>query len=140
MPILRPRKLPAALQRSCPHVVTITRYLSCTSQNLSDADKGVHVNTYDSSMHCPALTRIPDKRPSEDNKTPRKEEERGQATLENNKQLKSEKAKSISQADEELRERLEQMSGGGGASGIEYEDGQPNTMKRSVRNNMFRYI
>ena len=49
-------------------------------------------------------------------------------------------AKSVSQTDNELRERLEQMSGEGGASGIEYEDGQPNTMKRSVRNNMFRYI
>ncbi|RAL04711.1 uncharacterized protein BO80DRAFT_421962 [Aspergillus ibericus CBS 121593] len=50
------------------------------------------------------------------------------------------KAKSVAQADQELRERLEQMSGGGGAAGIEYEDGKPNAMKRSVRNNMFRYI
>ncbi|RAH49778.1 uncharacterized protein BO95DRAFT_438970 [Aspergillus brunneoviolaceus CBS 621.78] len=50
------------------------------------------------------------------------------------------KLKSVSQADQELRERLEQMSGGGGASGIEYEDGKPTAMKRSVRNNMFRYI
>ncbi|KAJ5178269.1 uncharacterized protein N7500_000968 [Penicillium coprophilum] len=50
------------------------------------------------------------------------------------------KAKTVSQADAELRERLEQMSGGGGASGIEYEDGKPNAMKRGVRNNMFRLI
>lgn len=50
------------------------------------------------------------------------------------------KAKSVNATDDELREKLEQMSGGGGASGIEYEDGQPTTMKRSVRNNMFRYI
>lgn len=49
-------------------------------------------------------------------------------------------AKSVAQSDEELRERLEQMSGEGGASGIEYEDGKPTAMKRSVRNNMFRYI
>ncbi|RDH27899.1 hypothetical protein BDQ94DRAFT_175210 [Aspergillus welwitschiae] len=54
--------------------------------------------------------------------------------------LKQDKTKSVAQADQELRERLEQMSGGGGASGIEYEDGKPNAMKRSVRNNMFRYI
>ncbi|KAJ5812818.1 hypothetical protein N7447_009841 [Penicillium robsamsonii] len=40
------------------------------------------------------------------------------------------KVKTVSQADAELRERLEQMSGGGGASGIEYEDGKPNAMKR----------
>ncbi|CAI7647968.1 unnamed protein product [Penicillium glandicola] len=50
------------------------------------------------------------------------------------------KAKTVSQADAELRERLEQMSGGGGASGIEYEDGKPNAMRRGVRNNMFRLI
>lgn len=56
------------------------------------------------------------------------------------KQVKSEKAKTVSQADEELRQKLEQMSGGGGAAGIEYEDGKPSAMKRSVRNNMFRYI
>ncbi|KAJ5250169.1 hypothetical protein N7489_000579 [Penicillium chrysogenum] len=40
------------------------------------------------------------------------------------------KTKTVSQADAELRERLEQMSGEGGASGIEYEDGKPNAMKR----------
>ncbi|KAJ6036697.1 hypothetical protein N7540_000976 [Penicillium herquei] len=44
------------------------------------------------------------------------------------------------QADAELRERLEQISGDGGAAGIEYEDGKPTAMKRSVRNNMFRLI
>ncbi|GKZ45233.1 hypothetical protein AbraIFM66951_007835 [Aspergillus brasiliensis] len=54
--------------------------------------------------------------------------------------LKQDKTKSVAQADQELRERLEQMSGDGGAAGIEYEDGKPNAMKRSVRNNMFRYI
>lgn len=35
---------------------------------------------------------------------------------------------------------MEQMSGGGGEAGLELEDGKPVTMKRSVRNNMFRYI
>ncbi|KAJ5616950.1 hypothetical protein N7537_002064 [Penicillium hordei] len=50
------------------------------------------------------------------------------------------KAKTVSEADAELRERLEQMSGAGGACGIEYEDGKPNAMKRGVRNNMFRLI
>ncbi|KAJ5194956.1 uncharacterized protein N7498_008394 [Penicillium cinerascens] len=48
--------------------------------------------------------------------------------------------KSVSEADAELRERLEKMSGEGGSAGIEYEDGKPNAMKRSVRNNMFRLI
>lgn len=57
-----------------------------------------------------------------------------------NKTSNSVQAKSVSQADRELRERLEQMSGEGGAAGVEYEDGKPNAMKRGVRNNMFRLI
>ena len=48
--------------------------------------------------------------------------------------------KTVAQADEELREKLEQISGGGGEAGLELEDGKPVTMKRSVRNNMFRLI
>ncbi|KAK1142717.1 hypothetical protein N8T08_007348 [Aspergillus melleus] len=112
---------PLALRFHNPQMVARARYLSHTSQNFSDANK--------------------DNTSSENQQSPTKEEEqRSKATPESNRQTKSEKAKSISQADDELRERLEQMSGGGGASGIEYEDGQPNTMKRSVRNNMFRYI
>lgn len=50
------------------------------------------------------------------------------------------KKKSILQQDEELRAKMSGLSGDGGESGIEYEDGQPVSMKRSVRNNMFRYI
>lgn len=42
--------------------------------------------------------------------------------------------------DEELRLKLEGMSGEGGAAGMEYEDGKPVSMKRGVKNNMFRYI
>ncbi|KAG0161212.1 hypothetical protein Pdw03_3368 [Penicillium digitatum] len=58
----------------------------------------------------------------------------------NNRHTLPLKAKTVSQADAELRERLEQLSGAGGACGIEYEDGKPNAMKRGVRNNMFRLI
>lgn len=35
---------------------------------------------------------------------------------------------------------MEGLSGDGGASGVEDEDGQPAAMKRSVKDNMFRYI
>jgi hypothetical protein len=52
----------------------------------------------------------------------------------------SNKTKTVAQADAELRERLERMSGDGGAAGIEYEDGKPSAMKRGVRNKMFRLI
>lgn len=48
--------------------------------------------------------------------------------------------KTQSQLDEELRAQMEGLSGDGGASGVEYEDGQPVAMKRSVKDNMFRYI
>lgn len=50
------------------------------------------------------------------------------------------KKKSILQQDEELRAKMSGLAGDGGDAGVEYEDGQPVSMKRSVRNNMFRYI
>lgn len=48
--------------------------------------------------------------------------------------------KTIAQLDEELRQKMAGLGGDGGAAGVEYEDGRPADMKRSVRNNMFRYI
>jgi hypothetical protein len=50
------------------------------------------------------------------------------------------KKKTIAELDEERKLRLENMSGEGGAAGLEYEDGKPAAMKRSVKNNMFRLI
>ncbi|KAK4126759.1 hypothetical protein N657DRAFT_610784 [Parathielavia appendiculata] len=50
------------------------------------------------------------------------------------------KRKTQTQIDEELRQKMEGISGDGGESGVEYENGKPVTMKRSVRENMFRYI
>ena len=48
--------------------------------------------------------------------------------------------KTQAQLDDEFRAKMEERAGDGGASGVEYEDGQPVAMKRSVKNNMFRYI
>ncbi len=48
--------------------------------------------------------------------------------------------KTMAQIDEEMRLAMEGMSGDGGESGMELEDGKPVSMKRGVRENMFRYI
>ncbi|KAK3636645.1 hypothetical protein LTR56_000862 [Elasticomyces elasticus] len=48
--------------------------------------------------------------------------------------------KTQAQLDAELMEKLAGMSDEGGSAGVEYEDGKPVTMKRSVKSNMFRYI
>ena len=48
--------------------------------------------------------------------------------------------KTMAQLDEELRQKMSGLSGDGGEAGVEYEDGQPVAMKRSVKDNMFRYI
>jgi hypothetical protein len=48
--------------------------------------------------------------------------------------------KTQAELDKELQLKMQGISGDGGESGIEYEDGQPVSMKRSVRDNMFRYI
>ncbi|KAK3682060.1 hypothetical protein B0T22DRAFT_484149 [Podospora appendiculata] len=55
-------------------------------------------------------------------------------------QNKPAKRKTQAQLDEELRLKMEDMAGDGGASGVEYEDGKPVAMKRAVKDNMFRYI
>ncbi|KAK6429133.1 hypothetical protein LTR95_014721 [Oleoguttula sp. CCFEE 5521] len=50
------------------------------------------------------------------------------------------KKKTQLQLDEELRLKMSGLSGDGGESGVEYEDGVPVSMKRSVKSNMYRYI
>ena len=50
------------------------------------------------------------------------------------------KGKTQAELDKELELKMQGLAGDGGASGVEYEDGQPVAMKRSVKNNMFRYI
>ncbi|KAF2094895.1 hypothetical protein NA57DRAFT_80063 [Rhizodiscina lignyota] len=48
--------------------------------------------------------------------------------------------KSVTELDEELKQKMAGIAGDGGDAGIELEDGQPVSMKRGVRENMFRYI
>lgn len=48
--------------------------------------------------------------------------------------------KTVAELDEELKLKLEGISGEGGASGLEYEDGKAVAMKRGVKINMFRLI
>jgi len=53
---------------------------------------------------------------------------------------KEPKKKTQAELDQELQAKLQGLSGDGGDAGVEYEDGKPVSMKRSVKNNMFRYI
>ena len=46
----------------------------------------------------------------------------------------------MAELDEELRLKLEGISGDGGEAGLELENGRPVTMKRGVKDNMFRLI
>lgn len=50
------------------------------------------------------------------------------------------KEKTMAEMDEELRLKLEGISGEGGEAGLELEDGRPVAMKRGVKENMFRLI
>lgn len=50
------------------------------------------------------------------------------------------KKKTQAELDHELQLKLQGLAGDGGDAGVEYEDGKPVSMKRSVKNNMFRYI
>jgi hypothetical protein len=49
-------------------------------------------------------------------------------------------SKTQTQLDKELQEKMAGIAGDGGDAGLELEDGRPVSMKRSVKENMFRYI
>ncbi|CAH0058771.1 unnamed protein product [Clonostachys solani] len=53
---------------------------------------------------------------------------------------RSKDKKTMAELDEELRLRLEGMSGDGGAAGVEYENGRAEGLKSEVKRNMFRII
>lgn len=53
---------------------------------------------------------------------------------------KKAKKKTIAELDEELKLKMESMSGGGGSAGVEYENGKAEGLKRGVKDNMFRVI
>lgn len=48
--------------------------------------------------------------------------------------------KSMAELDEEMKQAMETMSGEGGEYGLELEGGKAVSMKRTVKENMFRYI
>ncbi|KAI0886882.1 uncharacterized protein GGS22DRAFT_118841 [Annulohypoxylon maeteangense] len=50
------------------------------------------------------------------------------------------KKKTMAELDAELQRKMSGLSGDGGEAGVECENGQPVAMKRSVKQNMFRYI
>ncbi|KAJ4391240.1 hypothetical protein N0V93_004857 [Gnomoniopsis smithogilvyi] len=54
--------------------------------------------------------------------------------------LQKVKKKTMAELDEELKLKMEGMSGGGGSAGVEYENGKAEGLKRGVKDNMFRVI
>jgi hypothetical protein len=50
------------------------------------------------------------------------------------------KKKTMAELDEEMRLKLEGVSGEGGTAGVEYEGGKAVGLKRGVKENMFRII
>ncbi|EKV06006.1 hypothetical protein PDIG_71770 [Penicillium digitatum PHI26] len=91
-------------------------------------------------VHCLGIIDLQSSQNTESKQEEANQISENSSNQDNNRHTLPLKAKTVSQADAELRERLEQLSGAGGACGIEYEDGKPNAMKRGVRNNMFRLI
>ncbi|KAI1385768.1 uncharacterized protein F4822DRAFT_354228 [Hypoxylon trugodes] len=77
-------------------------------------------------------------RPAEQDSDHREDpvKQNGEATA----KMQGKKKKTMAELDAELQQRMSGLSGDGGEAGVEYENGQPVAMKRSVRNNMFRYI
>ncbi|KAF4993231.1 hypothetical protein FGRMN_6595 [Fusarium graminum] len=66
-----------------------------------------------------------------------------QAKLESKDSSKAQttpRKKTLAELDQELREKMEGMSGEGGGAGVEYENGKAEGLKRGVKSNMFRVI
>ncbi|KAK8128100.1 hypothetical protein PG984_009208 [Apiospora sp. TS-2023a] len=73
-----------------------------------------------------------------------KQQEQKQSPVENqgkdDEPKPADQKKTIAELDDEMMKKMSGIAGDGGSAGVEYEDGQPVAMKRSVKNNMFRYI
>lgn len=76
------------------------------------------------------------KQKQQQNQQPESQQKNGQQQ----RQMSTSRRKTVAEQDAELREKMMGHDDGGGAAGVEYENGEPVAMKRSVRNNMFRYI
>ncbi|KAK8168738.1 hypothetical protein BKA80DRAFT_308423 [Phyllosticta citrichinensis] len=76
---------------------------------------------------------------SSDTKSKPEEAETAKSTKDE-RQPKQKPGKTQADKDEELKKKMAGIAGDGGEAGVEYENGEPTAMKRSVRNNMFRYI
>ncbi|KAF2691217.1 hypothetical protein K458DRAFT_382788 [Lentithecium fluviatile CBS 122367] len=72
--------------------------------------------------------------------TQNSQDEPSTASAKPSEEQQRKKKKTQAELDKELQLKMQGLSGDGGESGVEYEDGQPVSMKRSVKNNMFRYI
>jgi len=68
------------------------------------------------------------------------EESKNSASAEVIKEEIKLKKKTMAELDEELRLKLEDVSGEGGTAGVEYEGGKAVGLKRGVKENMFRII
>lgn len=87
-----------------------------------------HTRTATSSATAEASGKSEDRSNANDTNTDKKVEDMKQ------------KQKTMAQLDEEMRQKMEGLAGDGGEAGAELEDGKPVAMKRSVKENMFRYI
>lgn len=85
--------------------------------------------------HRPASTKAADNKPKEGEQNSSKP-----TSPESVAEVKAQRKKTVAEEDEELRLKLEGISGDGGESGLELEGGKAVAMKRGVRENMFRLI
>lgn len=105
------RRVPAS-PTSTGYLTALSRDLSLSNRNFSDINSGTSKPEKDDALN---------------------------STAKASEEIKPKK-KTQAELDEELRLKLQGLAGDGGDAGVEYEDGKPVAMKRSVKNNMFRYI
>ncbi|KAF2120582.1 hypothetical protein BDV96DRAFT_683032 [Lophiotrema nucula] len=98
------------------------------------------VNSLRSAFKASSISLAPSRLYSSATKPTQQPTSEGEKPTESKEQQPEKKKKTQAELDKELEMKMMGLSGDGGEAGVELEDGQPVSMKRSVRNNMFRYI
>ncbi|CAG7563409.1 unnamed protein product [Fusarium equiseti] len=105
--------------------------------------RGLRAAASTRSIHttCPrALSNTTKSEPQPQATTNTQSKQQESTTTKDTTKMTSHRKKTMAQLDQELREKLEGLSGEGGGAGVEYEGGKAEGLKRGVKSNMFRVI
>lgn len=123
-----------------PHLVKMRRFAKGTAELFSSRVSVAQRADYTSTA-SPSPPPTKDQSANQAKQTPQATSQ-SESTQSNQAKtgLSQHRKKTMAELDEELKLKMEGMSGGGGSAGVEYENGKAQGLKRGVKDNMFRVI